>query len=57
MSLSELIRIQVQGAYACFSRPEFKAERVSYPVMTRPPHAGWLKQFSGSPSFAIKFVA
>lgn len=26
--------VLVQGNYACFSRPEFKTERVSYPVMT-----------------------
>lgn len=28
------IRIEVQGPYACFSRPELKTERVSYDVMT-----------------------
>lgn len=29
-----LYRIKVWGDYACFTRPEFKVERVSYPVMT-----------------------
>ena len=29
-----LYHIKVWGDYACFTRPEFKAERVSYPVMT-----------------------
>lgn len=29
-----MIDIKVWGEYACFTRPEFKAERVSYPVMT-----------------------
>lgn len=29
-----LYRIKVWGDYACFTRPEFKTERVSYPVMT-----------------------
>ncbi|NWG40102.1 MAG: type I-C CRISPR-associated protein Cas5 [Hydrogenophilaceae bacterium] len=28
------IRLRVWGEYACFSRPEFKVERVSYPVIT-----------------------
>lgn len=28
------ILIRVSGAYACFTRPEFKVERVSYPVIT-----------------------
>jgi CRISPR-associated protein Cas5d len=28
------IAIKVFGEYACFSRPEFKVERVSYPVIT-----------------------
>jgi CRISPR-associated protein Cas5d len=29
-----LYHIKVWGDYACFTRPEFKAERVTYPVMT-----------------------
>lgn len=28
------ISVRVWGDYACFSRPEFKGERVSYPVIT-----------------------
>ena len=28
------IRLEVWGDYACFTRPEMKAERVSYDVMT-----------------------
>jgi CRISPR-associated protein Cas5d len=28
------VRVKVFGDYACFSRPEFKVERVSYPVIT-----------------------
>ena len=31
---SQSFRVRVQGAYACFTRPEFKTERVSYEVMT-----------------------
>lgn len=29
-----LVSVRVWGKYACFSRPEFKVERVSYPVIT-----------------------
>ncbi len=29
-----MFKIRVRGRYACFTRPEFKAERVSYDVMT-----------------------
>jgi CRISPR-associated protein Cas5d len=29
-----LINIRVWGDFACWSRPELKVERVSYPVMT-----------------------
>ena len=29
-----LITIRAWGDYACFTRPEMKVERVSYPVMT-----------------------
>lgn len=28
------LTVKVWGEYACFSRPEFKVERVSYPVPT-----------------------
>ncbi len=29
-----VVDVKVWGEYACFTRPEFKVERVSYPVMT-----------------------
>ena len=32
--ISEPIRLRVRGPFACFTRPEFKVERVSYPVIT-----------------------
>jgi CRISPR-associated protein Cas5d len=32
--ISEPIRLRVWGPYACFTRPEFHVERVSYPVIT-----------------------
>lgn len=31
---SDPIRIRVWGPYACFTRPEFHVERVSYPIIT-----------------------
>lgn len=34
MPQTETYRVKFAGDYACFSRPEFKVERVSYPVMT-----------------------
>lgn len=34
MALRMAIKLLVKGPYACFTRPEFKAERVSYDVMT-----------------------
>lgn len=34
MPQTESYRVKFSGEYACFSRPEFKVERVSYPVMT-----------------------
>lgn len=34
MAQTERYRVKFSGEYACFSRPEFKVERVSYPVMT-----------------------
>lgn len=32
--ISEPIRLRVWGPYACFTRPEFHVERVTYPVIT-----------------------
>ncbi len=32
--LSDPICLRVQGPFACFTRPEFHVERVSYPVIT-----------------------
>ena len=29
------VKVKVGGDFACFSRPEFKVERVTYPVMTQ----------------------
>src|SRR5437667_12911547 len=32
--LSEAICLRVKGPFACFTRPEFHVERLSYPVIT-----------------------
>jgi len=32
--ISPILRVRVRGPLACFTRPELKVERVSYPVMT-----------------------
>ena len=32
--MNNLVTVRVWGDYACFTRPEMKVERVSYPVMT-----------------------
>jgi CRISPR-associated protein Cas5d len=51
MSRNELIRIKIEGKYACFSRPEFKVERVSYPVITPSAARGVLEAIFWKPEF------
>lgn len=47
----ETIRLKVTGEYACFTRPDLKAERMSYPCMTPSAARGileailWKKEF------------
>lgn len=48
------IRLLVWGGYACFTRPEMKAERVSYDVMTPSAARGVLEAIHWKP--AIKWV-
>lgn len=45
------IQLQVWGDYACFSRPEFKVERVSYPVITPSAARGVLEAIFWKPEF------
>ena len=47
----ELIKINVGAEYACFSRPEFKVERVSYPVITPSAARGVLDAVFWKPEF------
>ena len=48
------VSLEVWGPYACFSRPEFKSERVSYDVMTPAAARGILESILYKP--AIRWV-
>ncbi|UGQ14974.1 type I-C CRISPR-associated protein Cas5c [Yinghuangia sp. ASG 101] len=43
--------VEVSGPLACFTRPELKAERVSYPVMTPSAASGLLEAILWKPEF------
>lgn len=51
MNQTDIIRTKVGGEYACFSRPEFKVERVSYPVITPSAARGSLEAIFWKPEF------
>lgn len=46
-----MVEIKIWGDYACFSRPEFKVERVSYPVITPSAARGVLEAIFWKPEF------
>lgn len=46
------VEVKVWGPYACFTRPEMKAERVSYPVMTPSAARGVLEAIFWKPEFS-----
>lgn len=48
------IELKVWGDYACFSRPDFKVERVSYPVMTPSAARGVLEAIFWKPEFRYR---
>jgi CRISPR-associated protein Cas5d len=48
------VRLQVSGKFACFTRPEFRAERVSYDAMTPSAARGLLESLHWKP--AIRWV-
>jgi len=48
------VRLKVWGDYACFTRPEMKAERVSYDVITPSAARGILRAIHWKP--AIRWV-
>jgi CRISPR-associated protein Cas5d len=47
-----LLELKVWGQYACFTRPEMKTERVSYPVMTPSAARGVLEAIFWKPEFS-----
>lgn len=47
-----LLEVKVWGDFACFTRPETKVERVSYPVMTPSAARGVLEAIFWKPEFA-----
>src|SRR6516165_3641734 len=51
------VAVRVWGNYACFSRPELKTERVSYPVMTPSAARGVLEAIYWKPEFDYVITA
>lgn len=47
-----MVSVTVWGDYACFTRPEHKVERMSYPVMTPSAARGILEAIAWKPEFA-----
>lgn len=48
---SEIIRLKVTGDFACFTRPDLKVERMSYPCMTPSSARGILESILWRPEF------
>jgi CRISPR-associated protein Cas5d len=51
-ALGPPLEVKVWGDWACFTRPEMKVERVSYPVMTPSAARGVLEAILWKPEFA-----
>lgn len=49
-----MIEVKIWGDYACFSRPEFKVERVSYPIVTPSAARGVLEAIYWKPEFRYR---
>lgn len=47
-----MVTVDVWGDYACFTRPEHKVERMSYPLMTPSAARGILEAIAWKPEFA-----
>lgn len=47
-----MVSVEVWGDYACFTRPEHKVERMSYPVMTPSAARGVLEAIAWKPEFS-----
>ena len=52
MAFDVPVEVKVRADYACFTRPEMKVERVSYPVMTPSAARGVLEAIFWKPEFA-----
>jgi len=48
---NEMVRIKVQGEFACFTRPDLKVERMTYPCMTPSAARGILDCILWKPEF------
>ncbi len=57
MERTGVVTVKVWGDYACFTRPEFKVERVSYPVMTPSAARGVLEAIFWKPEFRYEIRA
>lgn len=51
-----LLEVRVWGELACFTRPEMKVERVSYPVMTPSAARGILESIFWKPEFSWRIA-
>ncbi len=47
----EIVRVKVQGEFACFTRPDLKVERMTYPCMTPSAARGILDSILWKPEF------
>jgi CRISPR-associated protein Cas5d len=47
----EIVRIKVEGEFACFTRPDLKVERMTYPCMTPSAARGILDSILWKPEF------
>ena len=47
----EIVRVKVKGDFACFTRPDLKVERMSYPCMTPSAARGILEAILWKPEF------
>jgi CRISPR-associated protein Cas5d len=50
------LAVEVEGPFACFTRPEFKTERLSYPVMTPSAAKGLLEAIFWKPEFTYRIA-
>ncbi|OIQ11688.1 type I-C CRISPR-associated protein Cas5c [Neomoorella thermoacetica] len=57
MERKGMVTVKVWGKYACFTRPEFKVERVSYPVITPSAARGVLEAIFWKPEFRYEIRA